>query len=276
MFMSQIFNKSGGYRRLHSFNLATIVHLGTMSFCKRFIDWKDDPLGKTLGQMIGASRSGKQNIIEGSERAKTSAETEIKLTDVAKASLAELLGDLEDYLAGRGEIPWSIRAEAHQAISAIKLEPFVYTEDVLHDYWVYLHREKRKFDPWLEHQDAIVVANALIVLVQRTLALLGKQLQSQEAAFLESGGVREKMAAARLAARNAAVPECPQCGKPMRRRNSKKGEFWGCTAYPDCRGSRDIGDEAGQDSRPATCDPRGQAKPGRESPVAGPNQEETP
>lgn len=63
MFMSQIFNKSGGYRRLHSFNLATIVHLGTMSFCKRFIDWKDDPLGKTLGQMIGASRSGKQNII---------------------------------------------------------------------------------------------------------------------------------------------------------------------------------------------------------------------
>lgn len=45
MFVSQIFNKSGGYRRLHSFNLATIVHLGTMSFCKRFIDWKADPLG---------------------------------------------------------------------------------------------------------------------------------------------------------------------------------------------------------------------------------------
>ena len=70
--MSQIFDKSGGYRRLHSFNLATIVHLGTISFCKRFINWKDDPLGKTLDQMIGASRSGKQNIIEGSERAKTS------------------------------------------------------------------------------------------------------------------------------------------------------------------------------------------------------------
>lgn len=274
--MSQIFNKSGGYRRLHSFNLATIVHLGTMSFCKRFIDWKADPLGKTLGQMIGASRSGKQNIIEGSERAKTSAETEIKLTDVAKASLAELLGDLEDYLASRGEIPWSIRADEHCAISAIKLEPFAYTEDVLHDYWVYLLREKRKFDPWLEHQDANVVANALIVLVQRTLSLLGKQLQSQEAAFLESGGVRERMTTARLAVRNAAAPECPQCGKPMRKRHSGKGDFWGCSVYPDCRGSRDIGAEAGQDARPATPDSRRQETADRASQVASPTTQEAP
>jgi len=273
--MSQIFNKSGGYRRLHSFNLATIVHLGTMSFCKRFIDWKEDPLGKTLGQMIGASRSGKQNIIEGSERAKTSAETEIKLTDVAKGSLAELLGDLEDYLASRGSIPWSIHAAEHQAISAIKLEPFAYTEDVLHDYWVYLLREKRKFDAWLEHPDAIVVANALIVLVQRTLSLLGKQLQSQEAAFIESGGVRERMTAARLAARDAAVPACPECGKPMRRRRSKKGDFWGCSAYPDCRGSRDFGDGAIQDARPANRDPRGRPA-GRESQVASPAKRERP
>jgi restriction system protein len=270
--MSQIFNKSGGYRKLHSFNLATIVHLGTMSFCKRFIDWKEDPLGKTLGQMIGASRSGKQNIIEGSERAKTSAETEIKLTDVAKASLAELLGDLEDYLASRGEIPWSIHAAEHRAISGIRLEPFTYTEDVLHDYWVYLLREKAKFDPWLDQQNAVVVANALIVLTQRTLALLGKQLQSQETAFLEGGGVRERMTAARLATRDGTVPECPDCGKPMRKRHSKQGEFWGCSAYPECRGSRDIGDDARQDSRLATGDPRSREPAGRESQVAGPTQ----
>jgi len=272
--MSQIFNKSGGYRRLHSFNLATIVHLGTMSFCKRFIDWKEDPLGKTLGQMIGASRSGKQNIVEGSERARTSAETEIKLTDVAKGSLAELLGDLEDYLASRGEIPWSIHAAEHQAISALKLEPFIYTEDVLHDYWVYLLREKRKFDPWLEHKDATVVANALIVLVQRTLSLLGKQLQSQESAFLENGGVRERMSAARAAARTAAVPACPECGKPMRRRQSKKGEFWGCPAYPNCRGSREIAAETMQDQRLATSDARSREIAGRASQVASPIDKE--
>ena len=239
--MSHIFNKSGGYRKLHSFNLATIVHLDTMSFCKRFMNWKQDPLGKTLGQMVGASRSGKQNIIEGSERAKTSAETEIKLTDVAKGSLAELLGDLEDYLASRGEIPWSVHSAEYKAISGLKLEPFVYTDDVLHDYWVYLLREKKKFDPWLEHQDPTVVANALIILAQRVLSLLGKQLQSQEAAFLAQGGMRERMTAARIAARDADGPACPDCGKPMRKRQSRKGEFWGCTAYPDCRGSQDLG-----------------------------------
>jgi len=103
--MSRIYNQSGGFRRLHAFNFATIVHLGTISFCKRFISWRQDPLGKTAGQMIGASRSGKQNIIEGSERAKTSSETEIKLTDVAKASLGELQGDLEEAgCRGKGDL----------------------------------------------------------------------------------------------------------------------------------------------------------------------------
>ena len=238
--MTQIYNKSGGYRKLHSFNFAAIVHLATMSFCKRFISYKDDPLGKTAGQMIGASRSGKQNIVEGSERAKTSAETEIKLTDVAKASLAELMGDLEDYLANRGEIPWSIHSDDYKSLAAITLAPFEYTDDVLHDYWAYLLHEKKKFDPWLENKDPAVVANALIVLILRSLSLLGKQLQSLEASFIEKGGIRERMTQARISARDEEVPSCPECGKPMRKRKSQKGDFWGCSAYPDCRGSREI------------------------------------
>ncbi len=238
--MSQIYNRSGGYRKLHSFNFAAIVHLGTMSFCGRFIDWKEDPLGKTVGQMVGASRSGKQNIIEGSERAKTSAETEIKLTDVAKASLAELLGDLEDYLVSRGEVPWSIHSEDHKALSAIALDRFEYTDDVLHDYWTFLLTQKREFDPWLEHKDPVVVVNTLIVLVQRALSLLGKQLQSLEASFLEKGGIREKMTRARVLARDGEGPGCPECGKPMRKRRSQNGEFWGCSGYPECRGSRNV------------------------------------
>jgi len=156
--MSRIYNTSGGYRKLYSFNFATIIHLGTISFCKRYIPWKEDPLGKTLGQMIGASRSGKQNIIEGSERAKTSSETEIRLTDVAKASLSELQGDLEDYL------------------------------------------------------------------------------------------IKEKMFQARIESRTPTdTPRCPQCEKPMKKRSSARGEFWGCSAYPDCRGTRRI-EEAGKDA----------------------------
>ena len=115
-----IFKKSGGFRRLHSLNFATIVHLGSMRFCKRFITWKDDPLGKTVGQMVGASRSCKQNIIEGSVSAQTSSETEIKLTNVAKASMAELAGDLEDYIGSRDAVPWSIHSQEHQSIAAIQ------------------------------------------------------------------------------------------------------------------------------------------------------------
>jgi four helix bundle suffix protein len=239
--MSKIYNPSGGYRKLHSFTFATIIHLATISFCKRFLPWKDDPLGKTSGQMIGASRSGKQNIIEGSERAKTSSETEIKLTDVAKASLSELQGDLEDYLVQKGSIPWSIHNPDHQAVLSIRLDEFDYTDDLLHDYWAYLLRQKRKFDRWLEAGDDIAAANALIVLIQRATGLLGRQLAKLEGAFIESGGIREKMTAARLEARaDPAAPPCPDCGAPMKKRSSQRGDFWGCSAYPQCKGIRQL------------------------------------
>jgi len=239
--MSRIYHPSGGYRKLHSFHFATIVHLGTISFCKRYLPWKEDPLGKQLGQMIGASRSGKQNIVEASERAKTSAETEIKLTDVAKASLSELQGDLEDYLVQKGCIPWSIHERDRQAVMAIMLGEFEYTEDLLHDYWVFLLKEKRKFDPWLEQGDDIAAANALILLIQRATGLLGRQLTRLEDDFVASGGFREKMTSARLEARaEPDTPACPDCGAAMSHRRSAKGPFWGCSKYPQCRGVRQV------------------------------------
>ena len=246
--MDGIYKHSGGYRKLHTFNFATIIHHGTVSFCKRYIPWKQDTLGKTVGQMVGASRSGKQNIIEGSERAKTSSETEIKLTDVAKASLAELQGDLEDYLVQKGSVPWSIHNPDHQAVVSIMLAPFEYTDDLLHDYWTYLLKEKQKFAPWLEARDDIAAANALIVLIQRTTGLLGRQLSRLASDFVTHGGVREKMHQARTEARtDTNAPSCPQCEKPMQRRSSTRGAFWGCSGYPDCRGTRPV--EAGKRGR---------------------------
>jgi len=239
--MSRIYNQSGGYRKLHAFTFATIIHHGTISFCKRYIPWKEDPLGKTLGQMIGASRSGKQNIIEGSERAKTSSETEIKLTDVAKASLSELQGDLEDYLVQKGNIPWSIHSPDHKAVLSIMLGEFQYSDDLLHDYWTFLLAEKRKFDPWLEQRDDITAANALIILIQRATGLLGRQLSRLEKDFVASGGIREKMTSARLAARaEPDAPDCPECNVTMKRRSSARGPFWGCAHYPQCKGIRQI------------------------------------
>lgn len=248
--MSKIFRVSGGYRKLNSFNFSVIIHLATTDFCKRFIPWQEDTLGKRVGQMIGASRSGKQNIIEGSERAKTSAETEMKLTDVAKASLCELQGDFEDYLIEQNSIPWSIYDDNHKELSTINLAPFEYTEDILHDYWKYLLAEKRKFARWLESDDAIIVANALIVLIHRTVGMLGRQLERLEDDFIRQGGIKERMYSARVEARNekeehddSASPACPECNRPMRKRNSARGCFWGCSNFPECRGTRPIEDK---------------------------------
>lgn len=244
----RLFDKCGGYRKLHSFTFATLIHLGTIKFCKRFIPWQVDSLGKTSGQMIGAARSGRQNIIEGSERASTSKETEIKLTDVARASLAELLGDYEMHLADKGAIPWSRNDSEHQKISSIWLPEFEFTHDTMHDYWLYFHRVKPMFDPWLESEDDSVVANAMIVLIERTMSMLSRQTDRQGESFAKEGGFRERMTAVRLDERDkqreeSGTPLCAECGKPMRKRKARSGPkagqpFWGCSGYPDCKETR--------------------------------------
>lgn len=249
--MPELFDKSGGYRKLYSFTFATMIHLGTIRFCKRFIPFRDDPLGKTAGQMIGAARSGRQNIIEASERAATSKQTEIRLTDVARASLAELLGDYEIYLADKGVIPWSRDNPERQALGELRLPAFKFTDDALHDYWRYFQNVKKPFDKWLESDNDTVVANAMIFLITRTMAMLGAQVRHQGEDFLEHGGFRERMHRCRTEARqeqahaDTAVPACPECGNPMRKRISRTGKntekpFWGCSAYPDCKGTREM------------------------------------
>jgi four helix bundle suffix protein len=258
--MKPLFDASGGYRKLYSFTFATMIHLGTIRFCRRFISFKDDPLGKTGGQMIGAARSGRQNIVEASERAATSKETEIKLTDVARASLAELLGDYEIHLADKGCIPWANDHPDRQELASLRLPPFEYTNDSRHDYWVYFHEVRKPFARWLDSEDDTVVANAMIVLIAKTMAMLGGQLEHQGQAFLEDGGFRERLHQCRSAAREergaaaGALPDCPECGRPMRRRTPRNGPragrpFWGCTGYPACKGTREI-EEGPRDAVP--------------------------
>jgi four helix bundle suffix protein len=247
--MRQLFDKSGGYRRLYSFTYATLIHLGTIRFCRRFIPLRDDPLGKTSGQMIGAARSGRQNLIEASERAATSKETEIKLTDVARASLAELLGDYQVHLADKGCIPWGRDEPNRRQLGDLRLPPFEFSEDPLHDYWVYFHEIRKPFARWLDSDDETMVANAMIVLITKTMAMLSGQLEHQGQAFLEEGGFRERLHQCRTAARDEAAgraaPACPDCGKPMRQRTPRTGPragrpFWGCPGYPACKGTREV------------------------------------
>ncbi|MFM7181198.1 MAG: four helix bundle suffix domain-containing protein [Verrucomicrobiales bacterium] len=104
-----------------------------------------------------------------------------------------------------------------------------------------LAQTEEKFDPWLEERDDITAANALIILIQRATGLLGRQLAKLENSFIETGGIREKMTTARVEARTKPdAPLCPECGAPMKKRNSQRGPFWGCGSYPECKGIRQI------------------------------------
>lgn len=236
------FDTAGGYRWLDSFIMANIVQLATIRFCERFLNRRNDPCGRQFDQMTQAARSGKANIIEGSERAATSKETEMKLTDVAKASLGELRGDFETWLMGREAVPWKWSDADAQTVFSLRLDRPSYSDDVAHDCCAHILAQRKRFAKWLDAKDDIVVANAILILISRTINMLKHQLQAQGDHFAETGGFREKLAAVRVEARAASegAPKCPDCGKPMRKRTARAGRnagrsFWGCTGYPECR-----------------------------------------
>jgi four helix bundle protein len=107
----------GGYENLLSFQKARIVYDGTVWFCERFLQRRD----RTYDQMAQAARSGKQNILEGSRASGTSKETEIKLTNVARASLEELLEDYRDFIRLRGIEEWP---KHHSHTRRLRLDHF--------------------------------------------------------------------------------------------------------------------------------------------------------
>ena len=172
----------GGYENLLSFQKARIVYDGTVCFCKRFLDRRD----RTVDQMVQAARSGKQNILEASQASGTSKETEIKLVNVARASLEELLEDYRDFLRVGGHPLWD--KSSKEALFVRKLGS---TRDSSYE----------SYRPYLETRPPEIVANILICLIHQTNYLLDQQLRHLEQAFLQEGGLRERMTRARLATR---------------------------------------------------------------------------
>jgi four helix bundle suffix protein len=172
----------GGYENLLSFQKARIVYDGTAWFCGHFLDKRD----RTYDQMIQAARSGKQNILEGSLASGTSKETEIKLTNVARASLEELLEDYRDFLRVRGAPLWE--KDSKEALFVRKLGS---KKDSSY----------QSYKTYLETRRPEVVANILICLIHQTNYLLDQQLRQMEKAFVQEGGLRERMTRARLAER---------------------------------------------------------------------------
>jgi restriction system protein len=251
--MGELFDKHGGFRRLNSFTLATIVQLETLRFCRRFLtqDHREadgklyDPKGRQYDQMTQAARSGRQNIIEGSERSSTSKDTEMKLTDVGRASLSELRGDYEVFILDRGEVPWSVHSPEAKAVNAISLDPASFTDDMVHESAKHALKQRRKYARWLDAQDPVVVANALLIVIGRAMNMLKSQIAAQGEVFEKTGGFSERLTTRRIQAREEQrdaepAPECPRCGKAMRRRKSAKGEFWGCGGFPECKGTKPI------------------------------------
>jgi four helix bundle suffix protein len=110
--MSDLIPKHGGYRKLKSFQVAQLVYDVTVRFCDRYID----QFSRTRDQMVQAARSGVQNIAEGSQASATSKKTELKLTQVARASLEELKLDYEDFLRQRGLAQWERVNPLRQAL----------------------------------------------------------------------------------------------------------------------------------------------------------------
>jgi four helix bundle suffix protein len=254
---------SGGYRKLRSFQVTTIIYDATVSFCARFLDNRS----RTVDQMVQAARSGRQNIAEGSRASATSSQTELRLVNVARASLDELLLDYEDFLRQRGKRQWEKDDREARAVRSVGRERRPDHADSTH---------ATAYAAWLSHVDPAVVANAVICLIHQANYLLDQQIAALERDFIREGGYRENLAAARLAARASrrqtdptdptdptdrtdrsdrtapladAAPACPACGNGMVLRTARKGalagsRFWGCAGYPRCTATRPLADAA--------------------------------
>jgi four helix bundle suffix protein len=189
----------GGYRKLLSYQRAEIVYDATVRFCERCFNRRD----RTVDQMVQAARSGKQNIIEASVASGTSKETEIKLTNVARASLEELLADYRDFLRLRGFEEWDKNHPYARRLAQLLRTP---------------GSNYQTFRKAVENPDSSIAANAIAGLIKVACYLLDQQLRQLERAFVEEGGLRERMTRARLEERDR------QTARRLRGNARKDGE----------------------------------------------------
>jgi four helix bundle suffix protein len=173
----------GDYRRLLSYQKAEIVYDITFRFARKHLTRGD----RTIDQIVQSARSGKQNILEGSKAAKTSKEMEIKLTNVARASLEELLADYRDYLRARNQRIWE--KDSPEAVYVRRLGRRV--PQTFEDYRAFV-----------ETRPPEVVANIALCLVHQTNYRLDRQIRRLERDFVAEGGLRERMSRARRAFRD--------------------------------------------------------------------------
>lgn len=172
-FIQQKYN----YKNLKAYQVAEIIYDITYIFTQKFLSKGD----RTIDQMVQAARSGKQNIAEGHCAGTTSKETEIKLTNVAKASLQELMMDYDDYLRVRNLEKWKPNSE-----KALTTRNFCAK-----------HNDSKSYRDAVSVRSDETVANIAIILIHQADVLLRGLIERQKSDFLKSGGIREQMSQAR-------------------------------------------------------------------------------
>lgn len=242
--MSVSFSSAPSYLWLNTWVLANIIELATQDFCNLFVNYNIDPARRLYDQMVMAARSIRANIAEGSGRHETSIETEMRLTDVARASAHELMGDYINYMMRNNLKAWEANNPRFQQVITMQLQKPNYSENFINDAMKHIAEQKSRFDIFLKHGSNADAANCLITLCMKINAMLTSMLSSQLRDFRAQGGFTENLTQTRLQARreqaeNNDAPRCPRCGQTMllrtTQRGSKQGQtFWGCSAYPTC------------------------------------------
>ena len=171
--------KKGNYEKLISYRKAEVVFDITNHFTKRFLQRGD----RTIDQMVQAARSGKQNIAEGSKASITSSKFELHLTNVARASLDELMIDYQDYLRVRGFEIWTKNCK-----EALYIRNLGRAEN----------ESYHTYKEFIETRPDYVVANIAHTLVKQANFLLDQQIRHLEKDFIETGGLKERMYNARV------------------------------------------------------------------------------
>jgi four helix bundle suffix protein len=200
---------SGGYRDTASFQTATIIYDATVWFCEKFLDSRS----RTVDQMIQAARSGRQNIAEGSRASATSSQTELRLVNVARASLEELLLDYEDFLRQRGLAQWPREDDRRAELIAARPS----TADDVAEWARAIHSglsgrhgqrgqvKKPKSTESMQSTESTypeISANGALALLAVACALLDRQISTLEKNFVEEGGFTERLYRVRTARRN--------------------------------------------------------------------------
>ena len=179
----------GHYWHLRVYQVSEIIYDITYYFTQHYLSKGD----RTVDQMVQAARSGKQNIAEGNQAAATSSETEIKLTNVAKASLEELLDDYEDYLRVRDLAQWGNLHPRYE-----KMRQYASSDQI-----------RRNYAATVQRMNDEEIANLCITLIHQAIYMLHKLLVTMQNRFVTEGGIKERMFQSRIAYRNNHRPEEP-------------------------------------------------------------------